>query len=358
MKFLDMGRQSGAEFMQKSGLSGLPKVLLNGVPLEDSGITTDRFEETVVNEIMKQTPKFQRDILEGKLDDSKSVMEHIMNRPDVMPRLNMRILNDRDAFYLDMTDVMEYHPKNAYEFGKLREKEKTAFMISKLKYLKKNDDLYTRPVTVWIVADLETIEGRELYYNAIKHLKHSGNMRIGLIHNPKNPEKSASDTIIAKKVEIALRVLTPIYAKNFITKLVKEEFVNGLRSKQIKLEDLEVHGMNMNSYKKELSLADDDFMKIHSNYVQSVLEMAPGQMAIVANGRMIGPFGPKENLLTEDFELLEKHMIASHGKVIKEHIDGWAIDKELDKYEFVTIFCCIWPRLDCKFGFRRRKNQF
>jgi hypothetical protein len=32
------------------------------------------------------------------------------------------------------------------------------------------DELITRSVTVWVVGDLETSEGRELYYNAIKHL--------------------------------------------------------------------------------------------------------------------------------------------------------------------------------------------
>lgn len=330
--FLDKGRQGGAEFMQKSGLTaGLPKVLLNGVPLEDSGITTDRFEETVVNEIMRQTPKLQREIIEGKLDDSKSVMDFIMDRPDVMPRLNVRLLNEKDSNFLDMTDVMEYFPKNSLEFAKLRDRQKTANLISAMKYLKKNDDLYTRPITIWIVADLETADGRELFYNAIKHLKHSANARIGLIHNPADPTKNAAETVIAKKVEVALRTLSPFHAKSFITKLVKEEFFNGLRTKETKLEELEVHGMNIETYKKELAWASDEFLKVHSNYVQSVLELAPGQMAIVANGRIIGPFGPKEILLTEDFDLLEKHMLATHARVIQEQLDKWDIEKAMDK---------------------------
>ena len=56
----DTGRQAGVEFMEKSGLKKTPKVLLNGVALDDSGLSPDKIEETIINGIMKATPKLQR----------------------------------------------------------------------------------------------------------------------------------------------------------------------------------------------------------------------------------------------------------------------------------------------------------
>lgn len=34
----DKGRQAGTQFLKSSGLGAAPKVLLNGVPLDDSGV--------------------------------------------------------------------------------------------------------------------------------------------------------------------------------------------------------------------------------------------------------------------------------------------------------------------------------
>ena len=49
-------------------------------------LSTDRFEETVINAIMRATPKIQRAIMEKKLTDKEAVGDWIMNQGDVMPR--------------------------------------------------------------------------------------------------------------------------------------------------------------------------------------------------------------------------------------------------------------------------------
>lgn len=70
--------QAGVEFLVKSALKSTPKVLLNGVPLDDNGLTADKIEETIITAIMKATPKLQRAILAGELTDADNVGEWIM----------------------------------------------------------------------------------------------------------------------------------------------------------------------------------------------------------------------------------------------------------------------------------------
>lgn len=46
------------------------------------------------------------------------------------------------------------------------------------------DEPRTRYVSVWVVADFEDAEGRELAYNTVRRLKHSHNLRVGFLSNP------------------------------------------------------------------------------------------------------------------------------------------------------------------------------
>lgn len=57
----------------------------------------------MLQEVMSQTAVFQKAVYRGKLSDSKNVIDYIMDQPNVMPRLNERILNTEKSFYLDMS---------------------------------------------------------------------------------------------------------------------------------------------------------------------------------------------------------------------------------------------------------------
>uniref|UniRef100_A0A914V212 UDP-glucose:glycoprotein glucosyltransferase 1 n=1 Tax=Plectus sambesii TaxID=2011161 RepID=A0A914V212_9BILA len=336
----DNGRQAGTQFLEKSGLGKAPKVLLNGIPLDDTGITADRFEETVINEITKVTPKIQKAVMEGRLTDKDSVMNWFLDQPEVMPRLNRRILDagkGENVKFLDLTDTYEYKAPTLKDFALLHERQKNQVILRTMKHLKRNDELITRPVTVWVVGDLETSEGRELYYNAIKHLKQSHKTRIGFIHNPTNTEKDAKDTVITKLVHGGLKLLTDTMSKQFVTKLVKEENFVDLQKGKLSLEELAVNGMDVATFKKELNLLSDEFLKIHSRYATRTLELLPGQRAIVANGLVIGPLDDGERFESEDFSLLEKYVAARSGNVVAQHVDKWEVDKRHDKSSDVVL---------------------
>lgn len=66
-------------------------------------MNVEDFEEVVLQEVMSQTVHFQKAIYKGKLTDSQNVIDYIMDQPNVMPRLNDRILNRELSRYLDMS---------------------------------------------------------------------------------------------------------------------------------------------------------------------------------------------------------------------------------------------------------------
>lgn len=66
-------------------------------------ITADDFEEVVLQEVMSQTANFQKAVYKGKLTDSMDVLDYLMDQPNIMPRLNDRVLNRERSFYLDMS---------------------------------------------------------------------------------------------------------------------------------------------------------------------------------------------------------------------------------------------------------------
>uniref|UniRef100_A0AC35TQK5 UDP-glucose:glycoprotein glucosyltransferase n=1 Tax=Rhabditophanes sp. KR3021 TaxID=114890 RepID=A0AC35TQK5_9BILA len=65
----NQGRATGRSWLKKSGLGESPKVMLNGVVFEETSLSADKIEEALSNEITKQTPTFQKAVMEGKLSD-------------------------------------------------------------------------------------------------------------------------------------------------------------------------------------------------------------------------------------------------------------------------------------------------
>jgi hypothetical protein len=54
--------------------------------ITNSQLTADKFEETVINGIMRATPKLQRAVLNGELTDAMTVGDWIMQRAGELGR--------------------------------------------------------------------------------------------------------------------------------------------------------------------------------------------------------------------------------------------------------------------------------
>ena len=52
---------------------------------------------------MRQTSTMQKALFKGEMKEDDNVMDFLMSQPNVMPRLNDRVLNTAGVKYVDMT---------------------------------------------------------------------------------------------------------------------------------------------------------------------------------------------------------------------------------------------------------------
>lgn len=76
---------------------------MNGVPLEKKSLNGEDFEEALMMSIMKVTNELQRAVYRNMLKDEDNVLDYLMKQPNIMPRLNDRILKAEDAKFVDLS---------------------------------------------------------------------------------------------------------------------------------------------------------------------------------------------------------------------------------------------------------------
>ncbi|XP_022095271.1 UDP-glucose:glycoprotein glucosyltransferase 1-like isoform X2 [Acanthaster planci] len=316
----DDRRQDGKAYFERTGLGSLPQVMMNGVPFTSKQLQPDEFEESVVTAILMATPDLQRAVYRGKINDRTNLMDYLMAQPNVMPRLNPRILAD-DTRLLDLTAQPGDLPNLSLSvFQGLSTSGQTAAVTNSMKYLTKKDDLSLRPVSMWIVCDLETTEGRMLVSNANKYMKTSNTLRIGVISN--TADSSDNRQWLARAIHSVQKTQTRNHAKNFINKLLKEENYQSIEGGKTKVEDYEVHGMNMGAFKQ--AFKESEFLKIQRVFSDKVLHLLPGQRAVIASGRVFGPLSQDEQFTEDDFSLAEKLILQTSAASVKKKMEKLA----------------------------------
>ncbi|TNN36569.1 UDP-glucose:glycoprotein glucosyltransferase 1 [Liparis tanakae] len=105
----------------------------------------------------------------GELASDQDVVDFIMNQANVVPRINPRVLSTSRA-YLDLSDTNNYFVDDYARFSTLDTREKSTAVANSMNYMTKKDDGYIRPVTFWVVGDFDTPPGRQLLYDAIRHM--------------------------------------------------------------------------------------------------------------------------------------------------------------------------------------------
>lgn len=172
----DYGRQLSQEFVGRLGLKSTPQALMNGVLLAQNTLNTDDFEETILTEIMQQTPTIQKAVYKGDLNDGEPVIDYLMKQPHVMPRLNQRILSAEDPTFLDVSGNPHPDLEDVSALAQLSNSDLTATLMKNLKYMG-GKSTYEKFMgyrlhfhSVWVVADLNHSDGRKLLQNALRFM--------------------------------------------------------------------------------------------------------------------------------------------------------------------------------------------
>uniref|UniRef100_A0A452IPS9 UDP-glucose glycoprotein glucosyltransferase 1 n=1 Tax=Gopherus agassizii TaxID=38772 RepID=A0A452IPS9_9SAUR len=330
----DQNRKEGRGYYEQTGVGPLPIVLFNGMPFQKEQLDPDDLETITMQKILETTSLFQRAVYLGELSSDQDVVEYIMNQPNVVPRINSRILmSDRE--YLDLTATNNFFVDDYARFTFLNSKDKTAAVANSMTYLTKKgmsskeiyDDSFVRPVTFWIVGDFDKPSGRQLLYDAIKHQKSSNHVRISMINNP-SEDPTSKNTVITRAIWAALQTQTSNNAKNFITKMAKEETAKALEA-GADITEFAVGGMDVNTFKEAFESPKVDFILSHAMYCRDVLKLQKGQRAVISNGRIIGPLEDNELFNQDDFHLLENIILKTSGQKIKSHIQQLGVEEDL-----------------------------
>ncbi|XP_071549472.1 UDP-glucose:glycoprotein glucosyltransferase 1 isoform X4 [Panulirus ornatus] len=318
----DVGRLLAQEFVEKAGISNLPQALMNGIPLPEKHLNVDEFEEVVLMEVMRTTQSLQRAVYKGELSDKHDVVDWLMALPNIMPRLNERILSTKSSTYIDLTGTSDklVSSISAEDFSVLKAPEMTGIIADSCHYITTKSEPALRPLTVWIVGDFDTYEGRALLLEAVKYLRESNSIRLFAIHN--GDTTSEASKIFSRAVEVAQKTLSPAVARQFLAKVLVKENARKILDGSKKWTDYEIPGLDMEAFQSRLASLNHEVFEIYSLYCKKVLSLAPGMRTVIANGRMLGTLKTSEKFVQEDFGLLEKYVQSTFGEKITEVLDG------------------------------------
>uniref|UniRef100_A0A665TDA3 UDP-glucose ceramide glucosyltransferase-like 1 n=1 Tax=Echeneis naucrates TaxID=173247 RepID=A0A665TDA3_ECHNA len=314
----DDKRKDGALFYKKSGLGALPLALFNGVPLSQDEMDPEELETIILQRIMDTTTAFQRAVFMGQLTEGSDVVDYLMEQANVVPRMNPLILGT-DRKYLDFTAapvVDDWEDTTMFSF--LDSRDKTAVMAKRMKYFKNSgktvlDGMST--LTIWIVGDFERASGRKLLLNALKHLKASPGVRVGVINNPSG-KPSEDNTVLYRAIWASFLTQKNKATADFVQKLLKEES-SQLLQQGTKIKELLMQGMNVDAFEKKFNTLEVDFIHSQQLFCRDILKLGPGERAVISNGRILGPFEEQEDFTVEDFHLLEKITLSGSAEKVK-----------------------------------------
>lgn len=342
----DYGRQLSAEFLDRVGLSTASGTqgLLNGIPLPASQMNVDDFEETILTEIMQQTPSIQKAVYKGELTDNDNVLDYLMNMPHIMPRLNQRILSTDEPTFIDLSGSAFNDMQNVNSLINLSVRDMTATLMSNVKYFSSRQSLHkingkgVHFLTLWVVADLGTDRGVDLLRNALLYMKSTGGIRVAFIPNVEG--KSVGD-------------------KHNLNRLVwaATQSLDGLEATSNVLNWLEnpsnVAKLNIPSAVTDLLSATELHMKMLRVYCQRALHLSAGQHAVLANGHIIGPLAETESFTTDDFGLVERFANHQYGDKIRETLQKSGDSTELDvnSDDILRLIAILVPRQQSKSRF-------
>ncbi|XP_054469981.1 UDP-glucose:glycoprotein glucosyltransferase 1 [Anoplopoma fimbria] len=321
----DSNRKDGRAYYQQTGVGPLPVVMYNGIPYQREQLDPDELETVTMQKILETTTFFQRAVYLGELATDHDVVDYIMNQPNVVPRINPRVLSTSRT-YLDLSDTNNYFVDDYARFSTLDTQEKSTAVANSMNYMTKKDDGYIRPVTFWVVGDFDKPSGRQLLYDAIRHMKTSNNVRLGMINNP-SAAPSAETSRIGRAVWAAMQTQSANNAKNFITKLAKEETAAALE-KGVDVGEFAVGGMDVSLFKDAYDGPKFDFLLSHAAFCRDVLKLKKGQSAVISNGRIIGPLEEDEVFNQDDFLLLESIILKTSGERIKSKVQQFGIEED------------------------------
>ncbi|XP_069858829.1 UDP-glucose:glycoprotein glucosyltransferase 2 [Dipodomys merriami] len=324
----DKERMAGRYFYKMTGLGPLPQALYNGEPFNLEEMTIKDLEVAILHKMMDTSVYLQRDVFMGILNDQMNAIDFLMNRNNVVPRINSLILDSTYQYINLISTSVTADIEDFSTFFFLDSQDKTTVIAKNMYYLnhedEDEDEEVVSAVTLWLIADFDTPSGRKLLSNAIKHLETSVYSRLGLIFNPTS-KINEENTAISRGMLAAFLTQKNSPLKSFLKKLTEEETATAIYSGD-KIKNFLTEEMDKNAFEKKYNTIGVNIFRTHQLFCQSVLQLDPGEISVVSNGKFFGPL--EEEFYTEDFLLLEKITFSNLMDIIKDIVESIKINSD------------------------------
>ena len=83
--------------------------------------------------------------------------------------------------------------------------------------------------------------------------------------------------------------MSPVASAVFVQKVFKEDMLKKIGDGKKKLEDYEIPGFDMLEFVRDAKEIGEDVFAMHRMFVEKVLGMEGGEVAVVVNGKVVGP---------------------------------------------------------------------
>ncbi|KAM5288069.1 UDP-glucose:glycoprotein glucosyltransferase 2 [Ctenodactylus gundi] len=320
----DKERKAGANFYKMTGLDPLPQALYNGETFNHEEMSSEGLEMAVFHRMRDTSVSLQKEILMGTLNDQMDTINFLMDKNNVVPRINSLILDTEHQYINLISSSVTADIEDFSTFFFLDSQDKSAVIAKNMNYLTHGGDDVTSAVTLWIIADFDTSSGRKLLLNALTHMKTSVHSRLGVIYNPTSKVNEES-TAVSRGILAAFLTQRNTTLWSFLRKLAKEETATAIYSGD-KIKTFLTEEMDKKAFEKKYNTVGVNIFQTHRLFCQDVLKLHPGEKSIVSNGKFLGPLD--EDFCVEDFYLLEKITFSNLGEKIKDIVESMEINSK------------------------------
>ena len=217
-----------------------------------------------------------------------------------------------------------------------------------------------RWLTIWVIADFDSIQGRQLLQNALKALKKSNQMRLAMVHNGQQhqDEENKENVPFSLLLDAILNRLSSTPAKQALNKLLNLQNQSESNNIQQLLEQIAGHGTNMEPVLNELKTGKgNQRMAFQSTFSTNHLGLTPGQRAVFVNGQVYGPLEVREEIEPEDFSLMEKLADRRGAKAVANMVKGWQKEGKNPKKAEENLSDTVLHILSAVHNFAVRKRR-
>ncbi|XP_030879164.1 UDP-glucose:glycoprotein glucosyltransferase 2-like, partial [Leptonychotes weddellii] len=118
-----------------TGLGPLPQALYNGEPFKLEQRNTEELETSVLHRMMDATINLQKEVFMGTLNDRTNVIDFLMEKNNVVPRLNPLILHTKWQYLNLIPTSVTADVEDFSTFFFLDSQDKSAVIAENMYYL-------------------------------------------------------------------------------------------------------------------------------------------------------------------------------------------------------------------------------